>query len=611
MDKQSPFHSNKSKIFGAQKSSLIRSFFATNAIASIVVLVLITIFLFKEGIGFIGQYKTSLNTFVRSGLQYVTILQDERDAYTKISRELNTIKGDWISHMKQVQGMTFRETKKQTNTPEAKKFFRGYKALGADLSEYVSEKTMAATTLRDKFITNQNLRDTQSFIIDRIESISARGYEFDDSAINEYIAKLQIAVNDNYYSQELREEIKSRVVAMEAGELPNQRDKELLISFLKVEKDRIAINPIDFESELSVITGDQDELMKINDQFVKDLRAYLEIPFSTGIPNIDEKIANFKRLNEVFIREIENYEKRLQSWSPTEDVSWIKSFFLFLTGKDWTTASDMQDWYGLLPLLTGSLLISLIALSIAIPFGVGSAIYVNQIASKREKNLVKPYIELIDAIPSVVIGFFGVVVLGEFLRLWSQQALTPPDLPVIGMLLGWVCDLLNFAASFVPFFPFQERLNAFTAGCLLALMAIPTIFTLTEDAINNVPKHFKEASLAIGASHRQTVFKVIVPTAISGIISAVMLGFGRVIGETMVVLLCAGNRIQIPDFSLGLGVVTEPVHTMTGIIAQEMGEVVKESTHYRALFMVGIVLFFLSLLINFVAQKVVQKLKSY
>jgi phosphate transport system permease protein len=219
---------------------------------------------------------------------------------------------------------------------------------------------------------------------------------------------------------------------------------------------------------------------------------------------------------------------------------------------------------------------------------VGAAIYVNQIAGPVERNLIKPYVEFVSAIPSVVIGFFGVVVFGEAIRQLSQFEF-----------MAWV-----------PFFPLQERLNAFTAGGLLALMAIPTIFTLAEDAINNIPRHFKEASFAVGATRLQTTLRVIVPSALSGIISAVMLGFGRVIGETMVVLLCAGNRIKIPDFSDGLGVFFQPVHTMTGIIAQEMGEVVRGSVHYRALFMVGIVLFFVSLLINYGAQWVVKKYRK-
>ena len=249
------------------------------------------------------------------------------------------------------------------------------------------------------------------------------------------------------------------------------------------------------------------------------------------------------------------------------------------------TASFWQDWYGILPLFTGSLLIAVLALLIAIPLGVASAIYVNQVASPLEQRLIKPYIEFISAIPSVVLGFFGIAVLGETLRQFSQ--------------VSWL--------AWIPGFPIIERLNASTAACLLALISIPTIFSLAEDAINNVPRAFKEASLALGATRLQTILRIIVPAALSGIMAAILLGLGRVIGETMVVLLCAGNRIQIPNVGAGLGVVFEPVHTMTGIIAQEMGEVVRNTIHYRALFMVGVVLFLLSLLINWLAQKIVHR----
>jgi phosphate transport system permease protein len=192
---------------------------------------------------------------------------------------------------------------------------------------------------------------------------------------------------------------------------------------------------------------------------------------------------------------------------------------------------------------------------------------------------------IVAAIPSVVLGFFGIAVLGQALRAVSQVPW-----------LGWV-----------PGFPYSERLNVLTAGCLLALIAVPTIFTLAEDALNNVPRAFTEASFALGASRLQTIVRIIVPASLSGIVSAILLGFGRVLGETMVVLLCAGNRIAIPDFTAGLAVVTQPVHTMTGIIAQEMGEVVRGSIHYRALFVVGLVLFFLALLINYAAQGIVRR----
>ncbi len=276
---------------------------------------------------------------------------------------------------------------------------------------------------------------------------------------------------------------------------------------------------------------------------------------------------------------------RLRSWNPREPVAWSRSITSFLFGRQWITASFWQDWYGIVPLLVGSLMVSAVALIIAMPLGVASAIYVSEIATRSEQNIIKPYIEFISAIPSVVLGFFGIAVVGQALRTASESA--------------WF--------AWVPFFPITERLNVFTAGALLALMAVPTIFTLSEDALRNVPRGFKEASYALGANRLQTIGRVLVPASISGIVSAILLGFGRVIGETMVVLLCAGNRIAIPDFTEGLGAFFQPVHTMTGIIAQEMGEVVRGSIHYRALFMVGLVLFAVTLLINYTAQRIAQR----
>jgi phosphate transport system permease protein len=295
----------------------------------------------------------------------------------------------------------------------------------------------------------------------------------------------------------------------------------------------------------------------------------------------------FQKLTRDYLATFPATASAMKNWDYARPIPAWKSFTSFITGSQWLTASFWQDLYGVVPLFTGSLLVSMIALALAVPLGVGAAIYVNQLASPAEQRAIKPAIEFISAIPSVVLGFFGIAVLGEFLRYAS----------------GW-----NWL-SWVPGFPFAERLNALTAGCLLGLIAVPTIFTLAEDALNNVPRAFKEASYALGATRLQTIVRIIVPASLSGIVSAVLLGLGRVIGETMVVLLCAGNRISIPDFSAGLGVVTQPVHTMTGIIAQEMGEVVPGSIHYRALFVVGLLLFFIALFLNFFAQKIVRRYK--
>jgi len=302
-------------------------------------------------------------------------------------------------------------------------------------------------------------------------------------------------------------------------------------------------------------------------------------------PAVEKQFLHWKNRVRTFVATLPGVYQQLENWDPTRPVPWYRGITAFLFGRDWITASFWQDWYGIRPLLVGSIMVSAVALIFAVPIGVAAAVYVSEIAARGEKRLIKPYIEFIAAIPSVVLGFFGIAVVGEAIRAASQS--------------HWL--------SWVSFFPISERLNVFTAGTLLALMAIPTIFTLSEDALRNVPRGFKEASYALGANRLQTIGRVLVPASLSGIISAILLGFGRVIGETMVVLLCAGNRIEIPDFSEGLGAFFQPVHTMTGIIAQEMGEVVRGSIHYRALFMVGLVLFTITLAINYAAQKIVQR----
>jgi phosphate transport system permease protein len=348
---------------------------------------------------------------------------------------------------------------------------------------------------------------------------------------------------------------------------------------------RVGVVPVDFAAEARPLLAARERHREVNRALAAELLALQAAPPAPPVPELRDLLERFGAEVRSYVAELPAIERRLETWDQSKPVAAGEAFRAFLFGRQWLTASFWQDWYGLLPLLTGSLLVAGVALTLAVPLGVGAAIYVNQFASVREQRVVKPAIEFISAFPSVVLGFFGIAVLGEFLRQVSQ--------------LPWL--------AWVPGFPFSERLNVLTAGCLLALIAVPTIFTLAEDALNNVPRALPEASLALGASRLQTTLRIVFPAALSGIISAVLLGLGRVIGETMVVLLCAGNRIAIPDFTQGLGVMVEPVHTMTGIIAQEMGEVVRGSIHYRALFMVGLVLFLLSLAINFLAQRILRR----
>ncbi len=582
------FSQRRALIFGRDSDSIIKIFFGSNAMVAIVVLALITIFLFKEGAGFVGLYHKSLQEYRLSGLEYVDILKEKREDYTALTRYLNDVKAEWINDLKE-SGLPQSEISKAVSSPEAKAFFFGYMRAGSGLKKFVKTKMDAAIEARDQYLTNQNLRETLDHYRKRISEVQKPTYRLSDEERSRYTLRLREFSQKNSLTSQAAASYRERAEAIEQGAALNDADRETFVMLLEDEYADLekTIQPVDFSESIKNVTDEQERYGEI----LVDLQAKLtdvlahadKIDFNN--PALTQRIEKFKTLNQTFFANIDAHRRKLAEWDQTASVSIPQAIGAFLTGKDWVTASDQQDWYGLLPLLAGSLLISGIALLFAIPFGVGAAIYVNQIASAAERNFIKPYIEFISAIPSVVIGFFGVVVFGEAIRLFSQL------------------DCMQW----VPFFPVQERLNAFTAGCLLALMAIPTIFTLAEDAINNIPRHFKEASLAMGATPLQTSMRVIVPTAISGIISAVMLGFGRVIGETMVVLLCAGNRIKIPDFTEGAGVIFQPVHTMTGIIAQEMGEVVQGSLHYRALFMVGIVLFFISLLINYSAQWIVKK----
>jgi len=234
----------------------------------------------------------------------------------------------------------------------------------------------------------------------------------------------------------------------------------------------------------------------------------------------------------------------------------------------WNPVSFEREMFGILPLLSGSLVVTLLATVIAVPFGVCAAVYLAEVATVAERELFKPFIELLAGLPSVVIGFFGLVVL----------------VPLVKQV-----------------FHLQTGLTALTGALLLALMAIPTIISISEDAIRSVPLSYKEASLALGASRLQTIWKVTVPAALSGITAGVMLGIGRVIGETMAVMMVTGNAAVITFSPL------QSVRTMTATIAAEMGEVPFGSAHYRALFCLGVVLLIFTFGLNIIAQRVLKK----
>jgi phosphate transport system permease protein len=237
-----------------------------------------------------------------------------------------------------------------------------------------------------------------------------------------------------------------------------------------------------------------------------------------------------------------------------------------LIGQRWY---PIEAYYGLLPLLGGTLIVTLGAALLAMPIGIGTAIYVAEVSPRWLREILKPFIEVMAGVPSVVLGFIGMLVLAPYLRI-----------------------LFNLPTG----------LSALTGALLLAAISIPTIVSVAEDALDAVPRSYRDAALALGATRWQTIWRVTLPAARSGVLTAVMLGIGRAIGETMTVMMVTGNAAVVPK---SLGALFAPARTMTATIAAEMGEVATGSTHYHVLFFIGIVLFLISLAINVTASSVV------
>jgi len=241
--------------------------------------------------------------------------------------------------------------------------------------------------------------------------------------------------------------------------------------------------------------------------------------------------------------------------------------FDFLGGKEWYPTSEPEK-FGILPLMAGSILVSFGAIIIAIPLGIGTALYIGELAPRAFREIVKPIIEILASIPSVVIGFIGMTLLAGFIK---------------------------------DTFQLNTGLTAFTGSIMLAFMSLPTIVSISEDAINAVPASYRFASAALGATKWQTAYRTVLPAASSGIVAATMLGLGRVIGETMTVLMVTGNS---PRLVLSL---LQPVRTITGTIAAEMRETVQGGIHYSALFAIGLILFLITFFINYMADRFVNK----
>ncbi|RKZ20631.1 phosphate ABC transporter permease subunit PstC [bacterium] len=239
-------------------------------------------------------------------------------------------------------------------------------------------------------------------------------------------------------------------------------------------------------------------------------------------------------------------------------------FLDFITGKRWYPTSE-PPCFGLLPLLAGSIVVTIGAMLVSLPIGLGTALYLSEFAKPGVREILKPFVELLAGIPSVIYGFFGMVILAPLVQ---------------------------------KIFRVPVGLNAFTASLLLGVMTLPTIASIAEDALNSVPVTLREASLALGATKWETATRIVLPAAKSGILTSIVLGAGRAVGETMTVLMVAGGAAVIPRS------IFQPVRPITATIAAEMGEVAMGSVHYHALFALAAVLFLSTLCFNILAERI-------
>ena len=619
------------RILGLQLTSdvTVKGFFGGNAYLAIICLLFICLFLIRAAIGFFPGYRIELSESRQSGVEYVNVIKQEVVGYTALRRKMelayiaekrvrfgndeavvflynrfeavvdDELEDDVDAFAEMPEGAT-RDAQAVTLSASVKK-----NCLSLSLDEITSalsplgmksttpEITQRAIELATEYALNeaeqpasietiqQKIRDGMGDLTTAFEAMSKAG-----EPLKNLERSLAPHAQETIKLLRRQREIPTRIAALREGAAKINNPAE------RAEKLATAQHLEDgLESHIPI--GERAEIfyqsIPMHDQIVQDLILDLDkirshLPTESQSAEAQKSITELDKLIPAYGEILNQKKLDLQSWKHDSGLGILSAVKAFFLGTVWQTNSSWENVYGILPLLTGSLLIAGFSLLFAVPVAIGAAIYVNQFSYRREAAFLKPAIEFVQAIPSVVLGLFGVLVLAGLLKDASAHPL-----------LSWI-----------PGFPIQERLNVLLAALLLAFMAAPTIFTLAEDALNNVPKAYSEASLAMGATRLQTAIRIVLPAATSGIIAAILLGFGRIIGENMVVLLVAGNKAAIPDFTQGLAVATQPVHTMTSIIAQECGEVETGSLHYMALFMVGLILFMISLSVNSFCQRVLK-----
>jgi len=561
------------------------------AFMAILILGLMIVFFLREGANFINLYREQISQYRMSGLELVDIAKNQREAFLQLNRTLDDIRADWLRHTRDTEDAETRMKRLEALKSSSFEDFRErFAAVDEPLLNFILSNMRVATKTSQAMEAQKSLENTIRRLEKDLRIAEQKGTAAERLATNQAVRRsLQHLQRESRRTPDRLALIRSLGEKLE-NNAPLTPGEHAL--YLKTLRGEIAL--IDQLVRESLIPGTGihketfvGEFEILNRQLASRLEVLArEVPIEPPIPrDLVKRLRAFGGEVEDFLVKTRSYTDAAREWDRDRSVTLLDAAWKYLGGTKWVVSAKQQNWFGLLPLLGGSILVAGIALGVAAPLGIGGALYTNRFASQQEKQFLRPFVDFVSALPTVLVGFIGLMVVGDFLSSLSE----------VGLL------------SWLPGLPIHERLNAFTAGCLLAVMTVPTIFKISENTLERLPRDVEEASLALGASQWRTLRQVTLPSAMPGFLVALLIGFSRAIGETMIVLLVAGNRISIPAFDRGFAALFEPVHTMTGIIAQEMGEVVQGSLHYRALFMTAIMLFVFTLALNILAQWILRR----
>ncbi|NQY32618.1 MAG: phosphate ABC transporter permease subunit PstC, partial [Coraliomargarita sp.] len=351
------FGQRRSVIFGKDSDTIIKSFFGSSATVALVVLTLITIFLFKEGASFVGLYHKSLQEYRLSGLEYVDILKEKREGYTALTRYLNDIRAEWINELKD-KGYSQTEINEAVKAPEAKALFMGYMRTGSDLRRFIKEKMDTAIEIRDLHVTNENLRTTLDNYAQKIDAVGSYNYKLNDEDRAQFILRLNDSISANSLATERNNAYRALATELRNGKEINTEERETFLHLLQERYESLekTIVPVDFQERIHEVTNEQERYADILHELDKAIHAVLQNADQINFDSerLTGRAQRFKELNEMYLGGMPEHKAKLADWDQNAPLSISKALGAFLTGRDWTTASDQQDWYGLLPLLSGS-----------------------------------------------------------------------------------------------------------------------------------------------------------------------------------------------------------------------------------------------------------------